>query len=172
MSLGNNGEVDAANRLLDEASTFVGNNKVVLLELKLMRANILLKNAQDLESLGLLQAILPEAKVDTANPDLYFNALKNLASVLLRLCRYQEAHEAAAEATTFAKANFGLEHPQILSAVRTYALACANLGRVEEAKENFEDILAIQTRVLGRDHPETQLTLKSIRHYGFAVPSG
>ena len=37
-SLGLNGEVDSANQLLDEASTCVGNNQALLLELNLTRA--------------------------------------------------------------------------------------------------------------------------------------
>ena len=45
-SLGINAEVDAASQLLDEASICVGNNKERLLDLKLLRVNILLKNGQ------------------------------------------------------------------------------------------------------------------------------
>ena len=72
--LGKYGEVDAANQLVDEASTCVGHSKVHLLELKLLRAEILTKNDQDLEALGLLEAMLPEAKAYTAIPILYSTA--------------------------------------------------------------------------------------------------
>ena len=51
--------------------------------------------------------------------------------------------------------------------MRTYAVARAKLGRVEEAKANFEDVLTIETRVFGRDHPQTQDTLKCMRFYGW-----
>ena len=61
--LGNKGEVDAANQLLDEASTCVGSNdKGMFLELNRMRADLRIENGQRLDGLGRLQAMLPEAK--------------------------------------------------------------------------------------------------------------
>ena len=169
--LGCNGEVDAASQLLNDASTFVGNDKGMLLDLKLFRAGMLRTNGQNLEGLELLQAMLPEAKEYTRNPQLYGRAMQQVADVLLALDRYQEAHEAAADLVAFAKANCGLEDPGTLSAVRTYAVACAKLGRVEEANLNFKDVLATQTRVLGREHPYTICTIQRMRSFGFAVPT-
>ena len=171
--LGDDGEVDAANQLLDEASTFVGNYKDTLLDLKLSRANMLHRNGQTLEALGLLQAVLPEAKECTANPALYSCTMHRIAEFLLNLHRYQEAHEAAAEVAAYYKARFGSEDPGFLRARIICAIAFAKLGRLEEAKANFEDILSIQVRVLGRDHPDTQRTRRYMYMYsfGFAVPS-
>ena len=169
VSLRNNDEIDAANELLDEASNCVGNNTGMLMELKLLRAQMLRMHGQKIEALGRLQAMLPEAKVYTHT---YSRTLQHLADVLLDLDRYQEAHKAAADAVTFAKAKFGLEDPRTLEAVTTYAVACAKLGRVEEAKATFDDLLITQTRVLGRDHPLTQYTVTDMRNLGFAVPSG
>ena len=169
--LGFYGEVDAANQLLDEASTCIGNNTEPLY-LKLLRASILSRNDQHLEALGLLQAMLPEAKAYTMNPSLYRRTLHEIVDVLLDLERYQEAHGAATELVTFTKAKFGLEHPVTLQAMGPYARACARLGRVEEAKANFEDVLTTQTRVLGREHPDTQVTLQNMLVYGFVESSG
>ena len=131
---------------------------------------MLKKNGQLLEALGLLQAILPEAKLCTANPYLCGRTMFETADVLLDLDRNHEAHEVAAEAVAFHKAKFGLEDPKTLAAVRKYAIACAELGRVEEAKTNFEDVLATQTRVLGREHPSTQITREYMQALGFAEP--
>ena len=170
--LGNNGEVDATSQLLDEASTCAGNDKGTLLDLNLVRAGMLIENGQNLEALGLLQAMLPEAKVRTSNPAIYCLTLLQTVEVLLDLERYQEAHEAATELVAFAKAKFGLEDPVTLKAMGTYARTCARVGRVEEAKANFEDVLTTQTRVLGREHPDTQVTLQNMRIYGFVEPSG
>ena len=130
------------------------------------------KNDQKLEALGLLQAMLPEAKMYTADPDLYGLTMQQIADMLLHLDRNQEAHEAAAEAVAFCKAKFGLENPKTLIAMHTYAVAYASLGRLEEAKANFEDVLATETRVLGREHPYTQETVRDMRNFGFTVPSG
>ena len=171
ISLGYNGEVDAANQLLDEASTFVGNDKQALLDLKLFRTELLRKNDQKLEALGLLQAMLPEAKVDTTNPHIYGGAMLQITDVLLDLVRYQEAHEVATELVAFTKAKYGLESSRTLLAVHIYAITCAKLGRLEEAKAHFEDVLTTQTRVLGNDHPHTQDTMGQMRLYGLlAVP--
>ena len=78
----------------------------------------------------------------------------------------------ATEFVAFAKAKFGPDDPRTLGAVRTYADACAKLGRVEEGKGILEDVLTTQTRVLGRDHPETQETRQAMRSFGFVEPSG
>ena len=170
--LGLNGEVDAANQLLDAASSCVEHDKEALLDLKVLRAGMLVTNGQNLEALGLLQAMAPEAKEYTANPHYYGLTMLQKADVLLRLGRYQEAHEVATEVVAIVKAKFDLEDPKTLSAMSMYARACAKLGRVEEAKANFNHVLTTQTRVLGRDHPQTQDTRQNMKFYGFAEPSG
>ena len=144
----------------------------MLLELNLMRADLRIENGQMLEGLGLLQAMLPEAKVYTAIPELYCRTMLQIADVFLQLDRDQEAHEMAAEAVAFAKEKFDLEDSKTLKGMNSYAIACAKLGRVEEAKAAFEDVLSIETRVLGRDHPHTQFTSEKMRKYGFGEPSG
>ena len=144
----------------------------MLLDLKLLRANMLSDDDRKLEALELLQAMMPEAKVCTANPVLYFRTIHEIAEALLYLHRNQEAHEIATELVAFAKATFGLEHQLTLAAVKTYALACATLGRVEEAKANAQEALTIETRVMGREHPDTQTTRRHMRALGFAEPSG
>ena len=162
--LDDNDERDATNQLLDEASNCVRSTEA-LLELKLLRAEMRIQNGQNLEGLGLLQAMLPEAKVYTANPEVYCRTMLQTANVLLQLGRNQEAHEMATEFVAFAKAKFGPEDSRTLAAVTTYAVACAKLGRVEEAKATFEDVLTTQTRVLGREHPMTQTTIQSFFHF-------
>ena len=165
------GEFDVAHQLVDEASTWVGNDKHLLLDLKLSRADLLIESGQKLDGLELLQTILPETKQITTNPGIYGYTMQQITDVLLDLNRNQEAHEMASELVAFAKAKFGLERSVTLIAMTTYAGACAKLGRVEEAKEIFEEVLSIETRVLGRDHPQTQFTLRRMRDYGFAEPS-
>ena len=170
--LGAHHESDAANQLLDEASTCAGDNMGALLGINLLRAELLIQNGQLLEALGRLQAMLPEAKVYTGNPSFYRGAMQQLAEVLLSLGRNQEAHEMATEAVAFSKAKWGPEDPMTLEAVRTYAAACAMLDRVEEAKVKFEEVLTAETRVLGHDHDHTQKTRRVMHSLGFAVPSG
>ena len=172
VTLGNHDEVDVANQLVDEASTCAGNNTEILLDLKLYRADLRIENGQKLEGLGLLKAMLPAAKAYTTNPKLYCQAMLLTVDVLLDLDRNQEAHEAAADLVVFSKANCGLEDPKTLRAMSMYACACARLGRMDESKANFKDVLTIQTRVLGREHSDTQVTWQNMRVCGFAEPSG
>ena len=163
-------EVDAANQLLDEASNCVSNGQQLLV-LKLSRASMLIENGKKLEGLGLLQASLPEAKAYTSNPSLCGMTLLLIAGVLVDLDRNQEAHEMATELVAFCKAKFGLEDSKTLTALTTYATTCAELGRVEEAKANFEYAITTQTRVLGREHPDTQNTRLRMRGFGFLAAS-
>ena len=167
---GGHDEVDAANQLLDQASTRVGNHKELLLDLKLQRITMLIKLDRNLEALGHLQAMLPEAKVCTASSDLYDRVIHQMTIVLLDLGRYPEAYAAAAQAVACAKAKYGLEDPMTRNQVNKYAVACASasLGRVEEAKENFEYAVTTLSRVFGRDHPYTQHTLECMRLLGFS----
>ena len=78
----------------------------------------------------------------------------------------------ATELVAFAKAHYGLEDPKTLQAMRKYAVTCAKLGRMEEAKATFEDVLTTQTRILGREHRDTQGTRRLMSYSGFAVPPG
>ena len=167
-SLGNNGEFDAANQLLDDASTCFGNND---LELKLDSSSMLIKHGQELEALELLQAILPEAKACTTIPYVYGQALQLMTNVLLRLDRNQEAHEMAIELIAFAKAKNSQESALTLKAKEAYAVACAKLGHVEEAKANFEDVLTTEIRVFGPGHPFTLKTRELMHYFGFLPES-
>ena len=166
--LGFAGEIDVANQLLDVASTVAGNDALVM-DLKILRADILKKNEKNLEALELLQSILPEAKVDTANHHVYCQVMLLTADVLILLHRNQEAHDTAAEAMAIAKAKFGLDDPKTLMTVHTYAVACKELGFLEEANENLEENLETQTRLLGPEHPDTQMTRKMMSSLGFGV---
>ena len=168
--LGENREFDAANQLVDDLSKCVV-TKEGLLQLKYLRADLQIRNDQKLEGLGLLRAMLPEAaKARHVNPMLYIQVRMLLSTVFCHLGRYQDAHEAVAELVAFAKAKFGLEHRSTLAVVKTYAHACAKLGRVKEAKADFEDVLTTEARVFGREHPDTQTTRHVMRSYGLAVP--
>ena len=82
-----------------------------------------------------------------------------------------DAYETAAELVAFTKANYGLEDPKTQGPRCSYAVACAKLGRVEEAKANFEDLLRTQSRIYGRDHPLTQDTLGHMQRLNLLAES-
>ena len=165
LCLRSSGEFDAAKELLDEVSTCFRDNSEGLLDVKLHRVDLLQETGQELEALGLLQAMLPEAK---QYPSVCCRTMYITADVLLCLHRYQEVHDIATELVAFAKEKFGPEDNRTLGAVKLYAVACAKLGRVDEAKANFNDVLTTQTRVLGREHPYTHSIRQCMKNVGFA----
>ena len=158
--LGRHGEFSAAYQLCDEATICAGDNKEPLLEIKLLKANMLIKSGQKLEILEHLPAMVPEAKAYTARPDVYYQTILLITRCYCDLDRKQEAHETATELVAFSKANYSPDNAYTLTAMRWYANACVKLGRVDEAKAIFEDIITTHIRVLGRDHPLTQITIK------------
>ena len=161
-------ESDAADRLYDDASKLLsGEQTPQLLELNLSRALLLAKNGHYLKSLERLEAIAPQTKESTANPQLYAQTLIQLSNVLGLLHRLQESLDTAAELVTFCRAKFGPEHHQTEGALMQYASACAKVDRREESKAIFDQLVATRTRILGRDHPLTQLTINLMDlHFG------
>ena len=165
-------EIDAAAQMHDEACTYAGRNTLIILDMKTSKARFLLENGRQLEALELLQGMLPQAKAYiTTNPGPYYHALLESIHVQHDLGRDQEAHEAAAELVTVSKAKFGLEHQQTLVARKVHAIACAKLGRMAESKAIFQDVLTTETRVCGRDNPNTQQTRAKMLGYGFLTPA-
>ena len=170
--LGVHGEFDAAHQLFDEAATCAGNDTERLLDLKHCRAALLTKNGQRLEALELLRSILPEAKqFTTTNPGPYARTMMSIVPVFFDHDN-QAAYDMATELLAFTKANYSLENITTIIAMDYYGIASAKLGRIEESKAMFKTVLAIKTRVYGRDHSNTEMTRNFMRSCGFADPSG
>ena len=159
-SLENDGEMDTATQLYDEVS-----KSSSTLDQKLHRADCLMKDGQDLEALELLRATLPEAKA--CNALYYVRALQFMVLAFNGVGRKQEAYETATELVAFSKANFGPTHNQTLVATGVCAVSCSEVGRLQESKAYFDDLLTANTRILGNDHPMTQQTRTTMRQYGF-----
>ena len=156
--------------MYDEASMSTGNNRLLLLHIKLSRADIMRRNDQQLEALELLQAMLPETKAYAAtDPDLHFRAMLNLIALLGGFERDEECLDTAAEAVAFAEANYGMETGNTLESKEVYAQICRKVGRVEESKVYFADVLTANIRIFGRDHPRTLKTKHSMQVSGFFV---
>ena len=170
--LENTGELEAVNHLYDEATKYEGSDPEVLLDLKLRRAKLAFKNGQGLRALELLRALLPEAEAYTENLDHCFNVMIFMANVLTGLGRDEEALETAETAAAFAQVNkLGPEHVFPMLAKKFCAMTYGNLGRLEECKSTFEAVLAIETRIFGRDHEGTQETRRLMRHFGLLPES-
>ena len=163
--IGDHGELDAATQLLGEASKCAADDMGIILNTKRLRAMMLVKNGQSLDGLDLLKATLAQVKEHTADdPILVFKTMYDVCVVSHKLGRIQECLDTAMENVALAKAEFGPEDGYTLIARNMYAQACTQLGRVEEAKVIFDDVLATQTRVFGREHQQTQYTMKWVKY--------
>ena len=172
-----NDEVDAATRLEEDIAKSSGHptsrgHKWIMLGMELHRAERLLNDGQLLEALGLLQATLPALKEHTADHRFYCDGMDALVDVFLQLNRDREALETAADVFAFATAKYGPENRKTLKTKKVYATTCVKLGRLDESKTIFEEVLATETRIFGCDHPSTQVTRQGMQIFvGFAQAS-
>ena len=157
-------EIEQADQLLDEALFCVGNQQTYL-DIRLLRATMQIKKGNNVGGLGMLQAMLPEAKAYVKDPYFHSQVMLHIAEVLFDLKRYRESRQFATDTVTFSTAKYGKENPFTLRSRAQYAAACALLGRVDEARTIFNDVLTIESRVLGRDHPRTEDTRRCMRAY-------
>ena len=139
--LGQQGDIDASNYLFDEAFKCAGGDMQRVLDLQINRAYLLPSNGHKLEALKILRATLPAAKEYSADKYLYIEAHHQTADILNDLGQYQESLDMGAELISFAEAKCGRESEYTLNARELHALNCSHLGRVEETKAIFEDIL-------------------------------
>ena len=163
-------ERDAANYLFDEASKYTENDPLTLLNEQLSTAAGLMQNGQRLEAVALVTPLLPEAK---SHAEHYIAAMTIMVGALTALGRNQEAYDIIREFVAYLKANCDPDDAQRLAALGLCAAHCAMLGRIEESKAMYEDVLTKQTRIFGPDHPMTQRTRGLMQYFSFlAEPTG
>ena len=146
------GESDAVGRLHDAASNFAGG-----LDLKVRRAEAMSSKGQKLEALEILTAVAPVAKEYAADP-IYGRVMAHIIGIMISLERYEEGRTTAADFIDVATVTYGPEDHRVLTARRLDAYAGMRLGRFGESKTILEDVLTIETRIFGHDHPQTQST--------------
>jgi len=81
--------------------------------------------------------------------------MSNLASVLERQNRYDEAERLYREALEIQERVFGREHPDTLFSMNGLGALFMTIGQYDRAALLFRETLRIRRRVLGDDHPET-----------------
>ena len=77
---------------------------------------------------------------------------ESLAIVYAQAGRPLDAANTQAPVAAWRAAHDGLDHPQTLNARYNLATYLLRLGRIAEAKEIVEDVVARQRRVLGPRH--------------------
>lgn len=56
----------------------------------------------------------------------------------------------------------GLENPDTLSAMFNLAVDYTKLGKLNQARQTYEDLIMLRKKVLGADHPDTILAMTNI----------
>jgi tetratricopeptide (TPR) repeat protein len=89
-------------------------------------------------------------------------SLHNLAHVLSRQGRHDEAAELFREALAIRRAVYGDEHPLVAMALYNLGTQLVALGRRPEGEDIYRQALAQQRKLLGDHHPEVRVTLREL----------
>ena len=82
-------------------------------------------------------------------------SMNNLASVLSRRGKYEEAGEMYRQVLGLKDTVPGKEHPSTLTSMNNLALVLSRQGKYEEAEEMHRQVLRLRETVLGNKHPDT-----------------
>ncbi len=89
-------------------------------------------------------------------------ALANLAVILGKLDRQQEALEKKEQVYKACLRIYGEDHPETRNAQSSLAITLGKLGRHQEALEIQEQVYAARARIYGEDHPCTRNELNNL----------
>mmetsp|Transcript_3430 Transcript_3430/g.11264 ORF Transcript_3430/g.11264 Transcript_3430/m.11264 type:complete len:434 (-) Transcript_3430:569-1870(-) len=118
------------------------------------KAACLVDDGRPEDALQLLEAVM--AVSSKKNVAIYCYAGRIQTTALVALDRVDEALTLAKEVLDLDKRHFGAESDRALHSMLVYANALLSTKRFAEGKRVFEDMYKIQTRIFGRDHPETR----------------
>ena len=93
-------------------------------------------------------------ELDPDDPDT-LSSMNNLARVLFRQRKLEEARKLLEKALAARKRVRGREHPDTLRSMSNLAIVLGELGKLEEARKLCEETLAARKRVLGAEHADT-----------------
>ena len=155
--LGNYGENDAGNRLIDAMSHSPHFGE----ERRKLKMASKMAEEQPEEGLKLVEEVVLQAKRD-GDTSLIFSAQRQYTYELHRLGRYEEIVAVATEGLEYAKAYCGYSSaPQWIDrkhgCLDMLALSCGMTGRFDESKRAFDELLASATRTYGREHVQTRI---------------
>jgi len=154
------GELDAANKLVEEYTQGMARDDPRVLFAEIDRAHGLLGTdpAATLRTLTALQPGVERCGV----PGVRESYLQSLAWALYELGRYEEALPVAAEGAQLSTALTRPESHTALIATELHALALIKVGRVGEGKAMLAHVFATKTRLIGADHEDTRRTKKTL----------
>jgi tetratricopeptide (TPR) repeat protein len=105
--------------------------------------------------------VVMEKELGANHPDT-LTSVSNLASVLERLGRYEEAESMNRQALEERKKELRANHPDTLTSVNNLALVLERLGRYEEAESMNRQALEERKKELGANHPYTLTSVSNL----------
>ena len=151
-----NDESTAANVLFNAAAKAMpADDGLLPLIVKLRRADALASAGNFNQALHLLDAMLPDAELydSLANNQVALEVKKQLLKLLLRLERFQECLDRASQYLDAALVDNGPEHHHTLAVMMAKAAALRELHRYDASIALFEDVIKIESRIYGPNHP-------------------
>ena len=154
------GETDRASALLDNVASarpgIAAGSDELALRYRGARARLASYLGQNAEAASELEAIADEADRVLGPSHWYAEQLRNdLATDLLVLGRYEDAHAASTDVYNRRLARLGAEHPATLLARLNTASALSEMGRYDEANEELEAVRLVASDVFGPGHEHT-----------------
>ncbi|OAF60699.1 hypothetical protein VC83_03636 [Pseudogymnoascus destructans] len=105
--------------------------------------------------------VVRERELVVTHPDM-LTSVSNLASVLQRQGRYEEAESMNRRALEGRERELGVTHPDTLTSVSNLALVLQSQGRYEEAESMNRRALEGRERELGVTHPDTLTSVSNL----------
>ena len=158
---------------LQDTLESIGNSEERIAQ-RLRIAEVLMELARWKECEKQQRNALAEAKA-LANMTLVARASNNLAGLLQRINRLEEAELLIRRALELTEASFGSHHPTVAICLNNLATLLKDTGRIEEAEPLMQrslDILASFGRQTGHEHPYFQRTNEVLQALQQAMKSG
>ncbi len=114
------------------------------------------------EAEQLLRDVLAAQQTTDTDPARTLQALGELATLLWKDHRLDEAERLAQQCYEGRSALLGPRHPRTLSSANTYALVLRSRNKLAEAEEIQRTVLTARIELLGNDHPHTLTTQSNL----------
>ncbi|MEX0876381.1 MAG: serine/threonine-protein kinase [Phycisphaerales bacterium] len=154
-------ELDRAMSYMDTTEAMMDTGGVsarTRVETLLARGGLLFHLARTPEAEVYIRRALAVARERLGEDELTYEAISNLAIVLTRLEKYDEAAHLHEESVAYSVRVLGQDHPDTLVGLDNLGVLYLQMARYEEARELLTRVLETRRRVYGQDHHRTLIT--------------
>ena len=102
-----------------------------------------------------------ETVLGKGHPD-RLTSMYNLALVLVRQGKYEEAERTYGQELALYKRVLGKKHPDMLTSMNNLVLVLSSQGSYEDAERIHRQALALKEKVLGKEYPSTITSMNNL----------